>query len=456
MPQRLRLIAFFALLAVTVPLLDAQSEAPEYRVYTEHPRLLLRPQRLRLLKRERERQSMRWRQFDALISGHAAMPEPGFALALYYAVSGNAAVGNQAVAWALGPGADIRQIALVFDWCQDLLSEPQAQALTAKLMKALTPAEGADGSVNRQRDRAFAAMAMAEHNQDAAQTTLRNLTEKWWRTELSPSLNAGANLDPGEEVQALFEILHAIRDNLTMDLRADSPGYFKALPEYQVICNYPAPYPAPENEFRIPLFSGDGEPDLRRAALSRAAGLSIVAYDNNALESQFLQGWLIQDRFMLKAPFGAPYEFLWANPYQPGLSYAHLPLVLHDDRSGSLFIRSSWDEDALWFALAGGEAQLFRDGQIVVLSQKGPVAAKPAPIVIGKSSVVLYRPDFRCIAEGASLFIIGAKPHTKYDVEVDDEELAELETDAAGTLELRLGAEEAPGVRLKESWHGSK
>jgi hypothetical protein len=443
---------FFAL-AVALPLLHAQSEAPEYRVYTEHPRLLLRPQRLRLLKRERERQSMRWQQFDALVSGNAAMPEPGFAWALYYAVSGNAAVGKKAVAWALGPAADLRQIALVYDWCQDLLSEEQNQALAAKLLKGLT-ATG-DG-IARQRDRAFAAVAVAEQNQDAAESALRNLVEVWWAKQLSPRLNGGANLDPGGETQALFELLHAVRDNLTIDLRSGSPAYFKALPAYQVICNYPSPYPTPENEFRIPLFSGEGEPDLRRAALSRAAGLSIVAYDNNAVESQFLQGWLIQDRFILRGAFGCPYEFLWANPYQPGLSYAHLPLVLHDDRSGSLFIRSSWDEDALWFALAGGEAQLFRDGQIVVLSQKGPLAAKPEPIRIGSASVVMFRPDFRCTAEGSSMFVINAKPRTKYDVEVDDEELSELETDAAGTLELRFGAGEQLGVRLKESPYGSK
>jgi hypothetical protein len=54
------------------------------------------------------------------------------------------------------------------------------------------------------------------------------------------------------------------------------------------------------------------------------------------------------------------------------------------------------------------------------------------------------------------MFIIGAKPRTKYDVEVDDEELTELETDAAGTLELRFAAGNAPGVRVKESSYGSQ
>ena len=64
----------------------------------DHPRLFLRAGRLRLLRRERERHSMRWQQFEALISGRAPMPEPGFAQALYYQVSGTRAAGRRAVA----------------------------------------------------------------------------------------------------------------------------------------------------------------------------------------------------------------------------------------------------------------------------------------------------------------------------------------------------------------------
>src|ERR1035441_5419685 len=89
-------------------------------VSTEHPRLLLRPSRLRLLRRERERKSLRWQQFELYMAGHAAMPEPGFAKALYYQVAGDAAAGREAIAAVLGPATDLRQEALAFDWCQDL------------------------------------------------------------------------------------------------------------------------------------------------------------------------------------------------------------------------------------------------------------------------------------------------------------------------------------------------
>ena len=46
-----------------------------------------------LLRRERERQSLRWNQFHLLMAGKAPMPEPGFAQALYYQVSGSAEAG---------------------------------------------------------------------------------------------------------------------------------------------------------------------------------------------------------------------------------------------------------------------------------------------------------------------------------------------------------------------------
>ena len=98
-----------------------------------HPRIFLGTRRLRLLRRERERQSLPWNQFQLLMAGKAPMPEPGFAQALYYQVSGSAESGREAIAWALGSSADLRQLALVFDWCQDLLTETQMKALDAKI-----------------------------------------------------------------------------------------------------------------------------------------------------------------------------------------------------------------------------------------------------------------------------------------------------------------------------------
>ncbi len=424
----------------------------EFRVYTEHPRLFLTPQRLRLLKRERDRESMRWRQFDLLVRAAAKMPEPGFALALHYAVTGDAGVGKRAVEWALGPGTDSRQLALVYDWCQPLLSSSQSKALEAKLRKLATQKTGTD--LPAARDRLLGLIATADDSH-AEEIPLREMLQGWWRGEFAPKLADGRIIVPLDQIFALCEILHATRDNLKIDLREDAPNYFRELPTYQVLANYPAPLSAPENEYRIPVYQGSGQPDLDRAALARAAGLSTVAYDNNALESQYLQGWLIQDRFMLQGVFGAPYEFLWANPYQPGLSYFQLPVFFHDQHSGALFLRSNWEDDAVWFGIYLGEAQLFREGRATVLTQKGPLAPKAEGIPVGDSSVLVGRNPMQFPMEGGRVLVVGLKPRSKYLVETDDEEMSELETDGAGTLVLEYPGDWAAGVRIQEAIHGS-
>src|SRR5437667_277284 len=43
-------------------------------IYTEHPRIFLGAQRLRLLRRERERRTTRWLQIGTLMTGKAVMP----------------------------------------------------------------------------------------------------------------------------------------------------------------------------------------------------------------------------------------------------------------------------------------------------------------------------------------------------------------------------------------------
>jgi hypothetical protein len=410
---------------------------------------LLTTQRLRLLKRERDRDSMRWRQFSLLVRSAAEMPEDGFALALYYQVTGDEAFAKRAVDWAVGPGTDLRQLALVYDWCQPVLAPAQAKALADKIQRraAQSPAE----SLPARRDRVLAAIATADENRHGEELILRDTVEQWWRAGLAPKLAEGSVVLALPDVYAFAEMLHSIRDNLKIELRDDIPEYFRELAKYQVLGNYPAPLAAPENEYRIPVYSGNGQPDLDRAALARAGGLSMVAYDNNALENQFLQGWLIQDRFMLQGTFGAPYEFLWANPYQPGLSYFQLPVLYHDPHSGALFVRSNWEDDAVWFGLYHGEAQLFQDGKITVLKAPARTEQEPKPVGVGDAGILWGAMPLRFSSEGGPMLIVGLKASRGYLVETDDEEMREVDTDRVGTLVLEYPSERNAGVRVHET-----
>jgi hypothetical protein len=53
-------------------------------------------------------------------------------------------------------------------------------------------------------------------------------------------------------------------------------------------------------------------------------------------------------------------------------------------------------------------------------------------------------------ASTEATFILGLAPHSVYDVEVDDEELAEQETDVGGTLVIALPADMETGVRIRQ------
>src|SRR5277367_5907048 len=122
---------------MTVSALAQTAADEDFHIYTDSPRLLLTKQRLRLLQRERSRQSMRWQQLDSLIAGGAPLPEPGLSWALYYQVAGDQAMGKKAVQWALGETTDLRQLALVYDWCGPVMSPEQSGRLAAKIEKAL-------------------------------------------------------------------------------------------------------------------------------------------------------------------------------------------------------------------------------------------------------------------------------------------------------------------------------
>jgi hypothetical protein len=448
-------VAAVAGMAPSIASSQEQTHAESLRADAAHPRIFLGARRLRLLRRERERQSLRWNQFHLLMAGKAPMPEPGFAQALYYQVSGSAEAGRQAIAWALGASADLRQLALVFDWCQDILTEAQSKTLAAKLARGIQQSRR-DSSVSAVRSRLLAAVALSGHLPDVPEREIDQVVRKWWEGEILPAINSGREAVARDDTYALMEILHAVRDNFNQDLREAAPQFFTDLPMVQLLSYYPATFPAGENDYRIPAAPRGGaagwsfsQPDLRRATLSRAAELSMVAYDSNAPGSQILQGWLMNDHFLLRGTFGAPYEFLWANPYQPGLSYFQAPLVVRDSLFGRLFVRSNWDESAAWLGFFSGELQMFHDGGVTVLDPN--VTGEPLDL---SRAVILFGAHtrkFKVAAAGKEpVFVVGLKPRQNYLIEVDDEELSEEQTDPGGILALDLPHDTEVGVRLSD------
>ena len=96
------------------------------------------PARLRLLRRERERRSLRWDQFETLWTASAQFPELGWVQALRFQIADDREAGHARRRVGGGSGGcarldDVRQMAIIADWCEPLISGDDKSQLIAKL-----------------------------------------------------------------------------------------------------------------------------------------------------------------------------------------------------------------------------------------------------------------------------------------------------------------------------------
>ncbi len=268
----------------------------------EHaPKLLLNAQRVRRLKRDRERATVRWTNFEGRVKGVPDSPERGFELALYFAITGDAESGNQASAWANAHPCEIRQVSLIADW----VGAPVPAASKQCRLKAAS-------EVERLRDAAFLAIASGERPAPSG-GFIPAMTQGGFRNAVA--------------FYAAIEYLDAIRSATREDLRQQSVTYFADLPN-------------------LLLLSLSPEQLAHPAWQMHAAALALVSLDPNLEGSQFLQSWAMEDPQTVQEGPGVGYELLWADPYLPGVSYHNMEPALYEDKESTLIARSSWEDDA--------------------------------------------------------------------------------------------------------------
>jgi len=436
--------------------------APDsFRVYTDGPRLFLRPARLKLLRREKERRSLRWDQFETLWSAGTQFPEFGWTAALRYQIAQDEGAGAQAVAWAVNAApvsaaaADgvMRQTALIADWCAPLMAAADKTAIFAKLGRALATSPA---TIAEARTKTLAAIALSDAEPQASEKALREVYEGFWMGTFIAGLRSGKLHVPNGDANAMLELMHSFRDNLDFDLRETFSAWFKDYPLTHILAHYPEPFPGPENEFRIPadLLIDQRGPDVTKATLSRAAELAMVAFDANSPETQLLQGFAMNDRFLMRGALGIAYELLWANPYQPGLSYYHTPLVAHDAVGGELYVRSTWEDDAAWLGFFGGRLQLFANGEVAEVDPQAshePMDLQEAAVFFANQSTKFSVPERRNAGPADELapspdaaaaiavddvFVVGLEPRRRYHVEADRFGMFETTSDVGGIIYL--------------------
>jgi len=459
-PTRRTVLGFAALL----PGLQAQEPAgPDgFRVYSDAPRLFLLPARLKLLRRERERRSLRWDQFETLWGAGMQFPEFGWTAALRYQIAQDGSAGSQAVAWAATATSTAdsvtRQIALIADWCAPLMSPADKAQIFPRLERAMA---GVPATLAEARTKTLAAIALSETRQAASEKALREVYEGFWMSTFIPGLRSAKVHVPNADALAMLELMHCFRDNLNFDLRETFVAWFKDYPLTHILAHYPEPFPAAENEYRIPADAAIDQrgPDVTKATLSRTAELAMVAFDSNAPETQLLQGFLMNDRFLMRGALGITYELMWANPYQPGLSYYHTPLVVHDAVGGELYVRSTWEDNAAWLGFFGGQLQLFANGEVVRADPKAahdPMDLVEATVFFARGVTKFRVPERKAPDVNApdlnvspdangedknadaqdDVFIIGLEPKRRYHVEVDGQGMLEASSDVGGIIYL--------------------
>jgi hypothetical protein len=276
------------------------------------PRLLLTPQRLKRLERDRERQTDRWRNFEKRVKTVPDSPERGFELALYAVVSRDPTMGRAAVDWALAHPCEQRQVALVLDWAGAQASNSERASLLKKTCVS------AAGRFERMRDHLFVEIV----NGDTPSAESVQVTD----------------VPPARELYALTEYLDIYHSTQAHDLRQQDVAFYTQLPATYLLSLEP-------HEVEHPTWQ------------QHVTALALVTLDPNMQASQFLQGWAMEDRFTLQNGPGVAYELLWANAYLPGVGYQNMPPWVYWDGRARLWARSDWSENACWMRFSSAGVQ---------------------------------------------------------------------------------------------------
>ncbi len=434
-----------ALLCVPV-LLPGQAD---FRVYTDHPRLFLEAKALRRLTRDVERETTRWRRLAELIAEDAALPEAPIVHALAYRIAADEESGRRAVdslrlglrAGTLGSPGRLRQAALVFDWCYDLLTPEERERFAAALGQvAAARAELAGSEIVAVRDGVLAAIAVAG-DWDGAEPVLGAFLERQWESDLVPLLRAGELTDDAESLIALLEISHAVRYNLERELWLDAGAALSALPAARILSYLPGSIETEEGRVRVnALAPADTQLREREAVLGRVAEMMLVAYAPNPRDGQFLQGWLRNDSFTLTGPLGAFYEMLWINPYLPGLSPSSGLDLTYDPVRGRIFGRTGWEDDDEWIGYWAGRLHL-RSGEglreVSLSEELGPWVFPGVTVVLsGAPAKLEVEVEQGVRTEFPRIYWIGLEAGRRYNLRVNRNEWRLKTAGAGGILEI--------------------
>ena len=423
----------------------------EFRVYEDHPRLFLEPSRLQRLRKEVDRQSIRWQALSNLIAAETAFDEQPIVDALRFQVEGSEARGLASVAWSerlaengIRTARELRQAALVYDWCYDLFDPSGRDALRdsmADAVSTLLPQAALGTGLIRA---AILASISAAGDWEGSEAALATLLGTHWNTEVLPSLRSGVIGDDGGSLIAVLEAGLVVRNNLDWDPLQPGIEAVRSLVRCRMLSYYPLDIATERGTLRWPSLYGANEEQARQQApLYRIAEMLLVAYEANLPEFQFLQGWIRDENYLLPSQLVAPYEFLWVNPYLPGLTSQSSPLLSHDQVRGRIFGRLSWDAPTTWLGYFGGRLEVLASGELSTTTSFGGLApiyfpeAVVVPISPPAKISLSWEPSRDQAPENAKIYLIGLQAGETYGLRVSGREARLIRAGEGGIIVLR-------------------
>jgi hypothetical protein len=330
-----------------------------YAAAQELPKLLLSPPRLKRLDRDRTRQTERWQNLQDRIRNEPGSSERGMELALAAKTSKDVELAGQAIQWAKQHPEQTRQVALVVDWCGDSLTAVQREEILTSAWKAYQRRRAGEDDPVHYRD---GLMLRVERGEEFPEAEFPRDISRWWNGILPHLKSRDRNwlVDP-EQLYALCEIFDIVRLNSGTDLRSDDAEMFASLPMEYLLSLHPQDVTSPSWK-------------------TRTAALALVGIDPNLAGAQYLQGWALEDPQVMRSGPGVVYEFLWANPYLPGISYYNLDPWSYDQDAALLYARTSWEADSCWIRITVGG----------VSEQNCPADWKTKPFTTGRMTLVPF------------------------------------------------------------------
>lgn len=423
----------------------------EFRVYEDHPRLFLEPSRLQRLRKDVDRQSLRWRSLSHLVASETAFDEQPLVDALRFQVEDAEASGQAAIAWSMrlaengiASAAELRHAALVYDWCYNLFDESDRDVLRDAMADAISAVlpQAAVG-VGLIRAAILASIASAG-DWDGSEPALATLLGTHWKAEVVPNLRSGAISDDGASLVAALETGLVVRHNLEWDPLQPGIDAVRSLVRCRMLSYYPLDIAAASGTLRWPSRFGANEQQAReQAPLDRIAEMLLVAYEANLAEFQFLQGWVRDENYLFPSQMVAPYEFLWVNPYLPGLTSQSSPLLAHDQVRGQIYGRLDWSLPTTWLGYSDGRLELLTNGELATTDS----FAGLAPVYFPESVVVPIAPPAKIALswepsrdqapENAKIYLIGLQAGETYGLKLGGRDARLVQAGAGGIIVLR-------------------